>query len=191
MGSPRQSPVLFGPLGPESFEAQCELIRSCGYEGMLYGSNPYRNQPGGIGDAWDCHIYGDHPEGPKFWNTYWNGQIHNSPLPPPGIPFIATEVGQIWPAATRGDSECQIYDDLIAKGCRIVLPFALATDPSDYNAGGKIDRDRYAFANDPERMDAFQYLVGKCIGVPYPRRTGVPGFKATQIDPWVWMEGEG
>lgn len=173
------------PTTEDVFAAQWDLIRSAGYEGLIYGSNPQFNIPGGIGDVWDSHCYVDHPRGPIFKDTLYNGTFLDKPLPPPGVPFVCSELGCLYPSSTRGESERQAVDDLIAKNCHAVFMYSLATNASHYLASSKA-LDQYAFHSDPERMDTWMHLVARMNGREHNCRTFDPSFKARRIDAYTW-----
>lgn len=148
---------------------------------LVFGSNSAK-QGGLVGDVRDCHQYCDHRVDEGFFQTYMKDQWWNFPTDTT-FPSIATEIGHMWPSDTRRDSEKQIVDILLGKGYQVIIPFALATQAGHYGSG-YFPMEIYAMHNDPERTEAWRYLVNKMAGKPYWGLAGNSGFSAE------WRDGE-
>jgi len=147
------------PQYPYDFQGCYQAIRAIGFEGFIFGSNSVI-QGGSAGDLLDAHVYCG-LEG-QASNEYFEIEYKYQPWNHPKVVDIATELGHLWPATTRGRSEEQIVDVLFKAGCKAFLMFAFIDRPEQWNIGTVSNKDH--FCDDPTRMETWRRLVQRCVG---------------------------
>jgi hypothetical protein len=180
----------------DHFAERSKMIRSWGYAGKLFRSNALI-QGGEFGDLADAHIYSGHPlvkqDGSLEYfmahvyhpDSGWNNRF----TPPQNIDLIVTECGASYPNPFRLESDIAYYDHMLALDAdsdipvkvRLIMPYAFATGEADWYAG-KAGTGIWNYANDPERVDAVNWLAARLQGWEYIPRTGNPAFRAVKVE---------
>jgi hypothetical protein len=166
----------------DHFAERSKLIRSWGYAGKLFRSNALI-QGGEFGDLADAHVYAGHPlqDGKYFFKhvfdpaSGWNNRFEA----PSTIDLIVTECGAMHPNPWRYESDVALYGHLLGLGAKLIMPYAFAVGEGDWYAG-KPGTGLFNYANDPERVDAVNWLAARLQGWEYIPRTGNPGFRAVR-----------
>ena len=155
------------PTSPEVFAMQVKELRKRGYKGIVFGSNASQ-MPGEYGEVEAAHVYTGHPQyknGQRyFFNVSypdWSDQVQRKT----GLPYCVMECGAIYPNPQRGGSDVRLYEHLISIGAQVIIPFALCTAPEDWSDSTPYDRDWFAFKNDPQRRESFDWLVQRLNGL--------------------------